>query len=177
MEDYKIIQSVVDSLTGKMTYEFTVPIRVVQPVKQPKRAFWDWVRRKPKPDAVEPERERSFKIYQCIVANQYRIAAKALSLPVDLYENDEEDRMLSYVPEHLPTMIYIIAAAVQNNHLEPDPELIQFFERNLDNTDIEQLLAASLQATNMQSFLISIVYMNGMANILKPKASPQDGSE
>lgn len=174
MKDNQIIQAVVDALTGKVIYEFTIKVNHVEPVVKPKRSVLDWILRKPLPASPEPEIERSFHIKPCVVANQYRISAKALSLPVDLFE--EEEKMLAYVPEHLPTMVYIIAAAVQNNYLEPDPELITFFERNLDNLDIAELLVASLQGTNMQSFLTSIVLMNGIASILKPKTSPIDGS-
>ena len=175
MQDSQIIQSVVDTLTGKMTYEFTVPVRVVEPFVEPKRTLWDWICNKPVEPMKEPETERTFTIFPTVVINQYRIAGKALSLPADLFE--EEEKMLAYVPEHLPTMVYIIAAAVQNNHLEPDPELITFFERNLDNIDIVQILVGAMAGTNMQSFLTSIVLMNGVAKILKPETSPIDGSE
>lgn len=174
MKDNQIIQAVVDALTGKVIYEFTIRVNYIEPISQPKRSFLDKILRRPAPTDPEPERERLFQIRPCVVTNQYRISAKALSLPVDLFE--EQEKMLAYVPEHLPTMVYIIAAAVQNNHLEPDLDLITFFERNLDNLDIADLLVASLQGTNMQSFLTSIVLMNGMAKILEPKSSPLDGS-
>lgn len=174
MKDNQIIQAVVDTLTGKVIYEFTIRVNHIEPVVPTKQSFLDRVLRRPAPTDPEPETERSFQIRPCIVANQYRISAKALSLPVDLF--GEQEKMLAYVPEHLPTMVYIIAAAIQNNHLEPDPALITFFERNLDNLDVVELLVASLQGTNMQSFLTSIVLMNGTAKILEPKSSPLDGS-
>ena len=174
MQDTQIIQSVVDSLTGKMIYQFTVPVRTPESPLAVKRSLWDWLRRKPVPVATV-ETERTFTIYPTVVANQYRIAGKALGLPTEL--PDDESGMLALVPEHLSTIIYIIAASIQNNHLEPDAELITFLERNLDNVDIAQILAASMQGANMQSFLISIVLMNGTATILTPKTSPQDGSE
>ncbi len=175
MEDNQIISGVVDALTGKMIYEFTINVKHIEPVIQPKQKWVDKLLRKPLPIADEPETQRSFQIWPCVVVNQYRIAGAAVTLPIDLF--DDETKMLGYVNEHLPKMVYIIAAAVQNDYREPDQELITFFERNLDNTDIIQLLAASLQATNMQSFLTSIVLMNGTAKILKPETSPIDGSE
>lgn len=174
MNDTQIVQGVVDALTSKLLYEFKVKVKHVEPVIQPKRSLWDRISRKPV-ERIQPETERSFKIWPCVAINQYRIAGKALSLPDELF--DDDTKTLSLVPEHLPTIIYIIAAAVQNNYLEPDPELITFFERNLDNPDIVQILAASLQAANMQDFSTSIVLMNGMATIVKPKTSPQDGRE
>jgi hypothetical protein len=175
MEDKLIIKSVVDELTGKMVYEFMVKIKVVEEVPAAALSFWDKLLRKPKPIPVQPETQRQFQIYPCVVVNQYRIAAMAVTLPDDLY--DEEALMLAYVPEHLPKMLYIIAAAIQNNYKEPDPELITFLERNLDNIDISTLLMTSLQATNMQAFMTSIVLMSGIAKILTPQTSPREGRE
>lgn len=169
MIEKDIISSAVDALTGKMIYSFTLRNKLP---KQVKRTIRDWLMRRP---IVEPVLDRKFDIYPAVVANQYRIAAKALSLPKDLF--DDATMMLAYVPDHLPTMVYIIASAIQNTYEEPAAELIEYLERNADNIDIAQALGASLQATNMQSFSISIVLMNGMATFLKPKASPHDGSE
>ncbi|WPU91792.1 hypothetical protein SNE25_20965 [Mucilaginibacter sabulilitoris] len=171
-----IISKAVDVLTAKELYRFTIPVRYVEPVAAPpKLTRWEKLRGvKPEP-IPEPETERSFEIWPAVVVNQYRIAGAAVTLPTDLFE--DATKMMAYIPEHLPTMIYIIASAVQNNYLEPDPELIKFFERNLDNYDIEDILAASLQAVNMQSFMTSIVLMNGVAKILKIKTSPDDGRE
>lgn len=173
MEESQIITGVVDVLTGKMTYEFTVKVRRVLPVEQPKRTLLDKLLRKPLPALVEPETERHFKIYPSVVINQYRIAGKAVSLPKELF--DDATKMLAYVPVHLPAMCYIIAAAIQNNDLEPDPELISFLEKNLDNADIMQILGASLQGVNMLDFSSSIILMNAEAAILE--MSPKDGSE
>lgn len=169
MIDYDIISSAVDALTGKQIYSFTIKNKHPQTIR---RKFFDWLLRKP---IVQPTLERTFDIYPTVVANQYRIAAKALSLPKDLF--DDATLMLAYVPVHLATMVYIIASAIQNTYEEPEAELIEYIERNADNIDIAQALGASLQATNMQSFSISIVLMNGTATFLNPKASPQDGRE
>jgi hypothetical protein len=175
IEENNIISAAVDTLTGKMLYKFTVKVRHVEAPPIPKVRFWDKIQGKKPVPPPAPETERSFEICPCVAINQYRIAGVAVTLPSELFENATD--MLAMVPEHLPKMIYIIAAAIQNNHLDPDPELIKFLERNLDNTDIVQILGASLQASNMQSFLTSIVLMNGVAKILKPKTSPLDGSE
>jgi hypothetical protein len=175
-EENNIISKAVDALTGKEVYRFTIGVRHVEGVAPPAPlSFWDRIRGRKLEPIAQPITERSFTIYPAVVINQYRIAGVAVTLPVEVFESSTA--MLSLVPEHLPKMVYIIASAVQNNHLEPDPELITFFERNLDNIDIAQILTASLQASNMQSFLTSIVLMNEVAKILKPKTSPQDGSE
>jgi hypothetical protein len=174
MEDNLIIKSVTDALTSKMLFHITVKVKEVERTPVPQQSIWDKLLRKPLPQPISPETERVFTIYPCVVVNQYRIAGMAATLPTDLFE--EQSLMLSYVPEHLPKMLYIIASAIQNNHKEPNAELITFLERNLDNIDISNLLTASLQATNMQDFMTSIVLMNGMAKILIPQTSPLDGS-
>lgn len=154
MTPNQIITSAVDALTGKPLFKFTLQTKVL-----PKYDFIDWWLRKPRPQA-----QREFEIHPCVVGNQYRIAAKALTLPQELFE--EASDALSMVPEHLPTMVYIIASAITNSHLEPPASLIQYLERNMDNLDILEALGASLQATNMQSFSTSIVLMRGMKKIL-----------
>ena len=165
MTDNQIITAAVDALTGKTIYEFDVVNR------NPKRlTVLDKLLRKP----LQPDK-RHFIIKPTVVANQYRIASKSLSLPVDLFE--DQSKMLAYVPQHLPTMIYIIACAIENREEEPDSELLHYLKWNLDNPDVLQILAASLQSANMQSFLISITLMNGLAKILTTSVNPLDGSE
>lgn len=163
----QIISAAVDTLTNKMVYSFTLVNKTPEKVK---RTFWERLMRKP---VKEVELSRSFNIYPCVVVNQYRIAAKAQSLPLELFE--EQSLMLSLVPEHLPTIVYIIAAAIQNNKHEPEKSLITYIEDNIDNEEILDVLSASLQQANMQSFMNSIVLMNGVAKVLK--TSPIDGSE
>jgi hypothetical protein len=175
MEDKQIISAVVDTLTGKVLYEFTIKVRRVEPVDLPKRSLWDKLIRKPNVILPEPEKARTFQIWPAVVINQYRIAGAALKLPVDLFE--DPTKMLAYIPEHLPTMVYIIAAAIQNDYREPEKELITFLEKNMDNLDIAQALAASLQGANMQAFTTSILLMQGEAMILTNEGSPIDGSE
>jgi hypothetical protein len=175
MKDKQIISAVVDTLTGKVLYEFTIKVRRVEPVELPKRSLWDKIMRKPIVFPDEPETERTFQIYPAVVINQYRIAGAAVKLPVDLFE--DPTKMLAYVPEHLPTMVYIVASAIQNDYREPEKELMSFLEKNMDNLDVAQALAASLQGANMQAFTTSILLMQGEAMILTNEGSPTDGSE
>lgn len=165
MTDNQIITAAVDALTGKTIYEFDVVN-----INPSKRTLLDKLLRKP----LAPQ-SRRFVIKPTVVGVQERIAASALSLPTDLFE--DQSKMLAYVPEHLPTMIYIIACAIENREEEPDSELLHYLKWNLDNLDVLQILAASLQQANMQSFLISITLMNGLAKILQVSVNPLDGSE
>lgn len=168
-EDNKIVSAAIDTLTGKVLFTLNVPIRWV-----PSIPWWKRIFRKKK----APERIRTYYIWPCVVANQFRIVGKALTLPNEIYQ--DANLLFPIFEQHQKTLVYIVAAAIQNNHLEPDPDLITFLERNIDGEDMLQVLQASLQQANMQSFFDSIVLMNGLVEIVNPslkKASPQDGSE
>lgn len=175
MTDNQIISAAVDALTGKTIYEFDVENRSYKFIPTPKQTTWQRLLRKPIVEPIQMEKSRHFVIKPTVVGVQERIAASALSLPTDLFE--DQSKMLAYVPEHLPTMIYIIACAIENREEEPDSELLHYLKWNLDNPDVLQILAASLQSANMQSFLISITLMNGLAKILQVSVNPLDGSE
>lgn len=164
-ENRKIISAAIDTLTGRVLFTLRIPVRWT-----PKRKWWDFRKRK-------VETERVYEIWPTVVCNQFRIIGKALTLPDEVYE--EATQMFPLFAEHQRTMLYIVAAAIQNNHLEPDSELILFLERNLPGEDIYEALHASLQQVNMQAFFDSIVLMKGTVNIVSPreKASPLDGSE
>lgn len=175
MEEKNILSAITDTLTGKPVYKLTVPVKWLPLTPKPKRSFWDWLTRKPLPEQPEVETERTLIFAPCVVANQYRVAGAAAQLPEELFEDQSYNlRLLS---EHQPTIVYIIAAAIQNNHLEPEQELITFIERNLDGLDLVNALVASFQSLNMEAFTNSIVLMRGTVTILKLKTSPDDGSE
>lgn len=168
-EENKIVSAAIDTLTGKLLFTLNIPVRWTPKVVWWKRLF----KRK-----VEQEKFRSFEIWPCVVANQFRIVGKALTLPKEIY--DEPNLLFPIFEENQRTMLYIVASAIQNNHLEPDPGLITFLERNIDGETILTALQASLQQANMQSFFDSIVLMNGLVEIVSPsqtKSSPLDGSE
>lgn len=166
-DDNKIISGAIDSLTGKLLLTLNIPVRWL-----PKVPWWRRLFKK-----VKEENFRTYEIWPCVVANQYRIIGKALSLPNEVYS--DANLLFPIFEQHQRTMVYIIAAAIQNNHLEPEKELITFLERNLPGEDILTALQASLQQVNMQSFFDSIVLMNGLVKIVSPetKSSPLDGSE
>lgn len=168
-EENKIVSAAIDTLTGKLLFTLNIPVRWLPKVPWWKRLF----KRK-----VVQEKFRSFEIWPCVVANQFRIVGKALTLPKEIY--DEPNLLFPIFEENQRTMLYIVASAIQNNHLEPDTSLIKFLENNIDGETILTALQASLQQANMQSFFDSIVLMNGLVEIVSPsqtKSSPLDGSE
>lgn len=175
MEEINILTSIVDTLTGKPVYRLTIPIKWLPDPPKVKRSLWDWLTRKPMPVLPDLETYRTLEFWPCVVGNQYRVAGRAVLLPKEIFEDQSYN--IDLIREHQPNIVYMVAAALQNNHLEPDPELITFIERNLDGIDLINTLIASFQALNMQSFTNSIVLMKGAVSILKPKASPNDGSE
>ncbi|RYF26555.1 MAG: hypothetical protein EOO42_01250 [Flavobacteriales bacterium] len=165
-EENKIISAAIDTLTGKLLFTLKIPVRW-----KPKRKWWQLFKNK------NDETVRVYEIWPCVVANQFRIAGKALTLPAEIF--DDANLLFPIFEQHQKTMVYIIASAIQNNHLEPDKKLIEFLTNNLPGEDIFNVLQASLQSVNMQSFFDSIVLMNGLVKIVSQsqKSSPLDGSE
>lgn len=182
MQDKNILQGVVNTFVEKQKFTITVPVswRPDVPVAPAiRQSLLDRLLHgkaiqlppEPLPD------ERTFIINPCKVANMWRIAGAATELPDEIREGNLAEIVLPLIKDHLGTIVYIVAAGIQNNHEEPDPELITFIERNFDNEDLYSCLFPVLENVGMQSFLNSIVLAKGTVNILKPKTSPTDGSE
>lgn len=176
MEEKFILKSITDTLTGKKVHQITVPIRVIDPVAPIKHTWWDRViRRKPVPIHPEPITSRYFEIWPCIVKNQYRIAGNAALLIDGLNDNHSDN--IQFIQENQRIVAYIVAAAIQNNKFEPEPELIEFIEDNFDGEDLYTALRASFDNLGMQAFSNSIVLLKGTVTVLNQKTSPKDGSE
>ena len=164
-------------------YTFTVSVKwqPAPPATKPaKQILLDKIlnRKSPADDRInEPEQERTFKVYPCVVGNMYRIASRAATLPGEILNGQAATILLPLIPDHLPTMIYIIAAAIQNNHLEPDVALIQFIERNFTQDDVFEALYASLEGMGLNVFYNSIALVKGTVKIIQPEASPIVGRE
>lgn len=180
MTENEIIGAAADALTEKARFAITIPVSVPSdPKPLPKRTFWNWLIRKPVPIPVPIETERELVFYPCKVANMHRIARTALLLPSELISGDLNESVLPLLADqtHKDDMIYIIAAAIQNNHLEPDAELINFLQMNLNHEDMNLCIAKAFALLGMESFLNSIVLARGTIRVLKPETSPIDGSE
>lgn len=171
-EEAKILKMVAETFTEKPNYKITVDVLVPDPIK--KITFWDRIRGV---KAEEPESERTFTFHPCVVGNMYRIAGKAVTLPKEILSNDLSESVIPLIPDHLPTIVYIIASAIQNNHLEPEPDIIRFIERNFNHEQLFVCLHKSIENLGMQSFLSSIVSARGTVKVLNPETSPEDGSE
>ncbi|WP_183560689.1 hypothetical protein [Mucilaginibacter sp. SP1R1] len=182
MTDKNILQGVVNTFTEKQKFTITIPVSwrpeqaLLPPIKQTllnRLLNGKAIQEKP----VEMPDEETFTIYPCKVANMWRIAGAATSLPDEIREGGLYETVLPLIHDHLVTIVYLVAAGIQNNHEEPAPELITFIERNFDNEDLYSCLFPVLENVNMQSFLNSIVLAKGTVKILIPKTSPTDGSE
>ncbi|MEO6522248.1 MAG: hypothetical protein ABIN91_11260 [Mucilaginibacter sp.] len=177
MEDKQILKAVADTFAGsKPLYEMVVPVRWLPMVPEPvfpKRTFLDRLLMRPiPPPAPAPETHRTLIFYPCVVANQYRIAGECALLPDAIFNDDSMN--ISLIPEHQKRIVYIVASAIQNNHLEPDPELMLFIERNLTGEQLRDALVASFQSLNMEAFTDTIVLMRPMVKILKPEETSQN---
>lgn len=183
MNDKEIYQGVANSFTEKKKFSITVPVswRPDAPPPPPpvKRSLFERLF-KPAPIQLHtpvPPSEETFTIYPCKLANMARIAGASVTLPDAIKDGGLAEVVLPLIPGHLPTIIYIVAAGIQNNHEEPSQELITFIERNFDGEDLYACLYPVLEQVQMQSFLNSIVLAKGTVSILKEKTSPTDGSE
>lgn len=172
MEEKDILTAITDTIIDKPKHEITIPVTWHPPVK---RTWLDRVLRRPLP---VKEAERTFVIYPCKVGNMYRIAGRAAQLPAEVKEGTNAEVVLPLIHKHLKDVVYVVAAGIQNNHLEPDPELITFIEMNFDAADLYSCLDPVLESVGMQSFFNTIVLVMGTVKILKPEeTSPIDGSE
>jgi hypothetical protein len=172
MKEKNILKNITETLTDKPKYELTIP--VVWSAELPKRTLWDRMRGKPAPS---PERKRTFVLRPCKVGNMYRIAGRAAQLPHEIKQGSMSEVILPVIAEHLDDLVYIVASGIQNDHNEPSKELMLFIERNFDAEDLYSCLYPVLENVGMQSFLNSIALAKGTLTILKPSASPNDGSE
>lgn len=171
MQDKDILQGVAETLIGSASYTITVPIK--EPIVH-NRTFWDRLLRRP---IVKIETERTFIINQCVVGNMYRVASRAVTLPHEILSGTQAQSILPIINDHLHTMVYIVAAGIQNTKDEPEAELIEFIQDNFVAEDLYNSLLPVLENLGMQSFLNSIALVRGTVKILEPNASPLDGSE
>ncbi len=161
-----IYQQIGETLIAKPKFKITVPIA------DPKRSLWDYLLRKP------VITERTFTIYPCKVGNMFRIASRAITLPKELAQGSLSEVLMPLFSEHLTTIIYVVAASIQNNKQEPSKELIEFIKNEMDHDDLYECMQHALENLGLESFLNSIVLARGTIIILKPKeTSPIDGSE
>jgi hypothetical protein len=169
MEESEILRAVVDTLTGKRIFKITIPIKW-----NPKPSLNQRIQNLLK--GTQTETHRTFDIWPCIVSNQYRIAGNAALLIDGLFERHSDN--IQFICDNQPIVVYVVAAAIQNNHLEPDPALIEFIEKNFDGEDLYITLKAAFSNMGMQSFSNSIDLLKGTVKILQPEeASPSDGRE
>jgi len=174
MEEKEILSAIADTFTDKPRHTFTIQIREPEPVTQPNYTWLDWIRRKPKPEPIEPITERHFTITPSSLANSARMAGRIVLLPEEIASGRLVDVTIPLFLEHRQDMIYIVASAIQNTRREPDDELIDFINHNFDNWDLYQALHYALDCFGMQSFLNSTVLVR---NITILKTSPLDESE
>lgn len=166
-EDRKTISEAAENLFDKDVFTLTVKVRE----QIAKRTLLDRLSGKELPT------ERVFVIKPATVGTMLRIASKAVLLPETIFDGPEASTILPLIHNHIEDLVYIVAAAIQNNKHEPDHELIEFIKNNFDAKDLFDVLGPTLKNIDMASFFNSIVLVKGTERILLPKSSPLDGSE
>lgn len=147
----------------KPVYSLTVPVTWTP---KEKRSFLNWLTRRPTPPAAT---EKTFTFTLSVVANMTRIAKVAMNLPQELFGNTAEEMLMDKIQECSKDMVYIIAAGIQNNRLEPDPELMTFIENNFDSKSLHEAFQITIAQLGLYYFMRSIVLISGSSSILKPK--------
>ena len=168
MEENQILKTVVDTLTGKKIHTLTVPVKW--------RPKLPWYKRLIGMRDKYTQDYQTFEIWPCVVNNQYRIAGNAAMLTDGLHQTHSDN--IKFIIQNQPIVVYIVAAAIQNNHLEPEQGLIDFIGNNFDKDDLYTALRASFDNLGMEAFSNSIVLLKGTVKILMPEeTSPKEGSE
>jgi len=164
MQEELLLSAMAQTLVEKPKYTFTIQIA------KPKRSFWQWLLRKP------VELSRDFMITPCKVENMARVAGSAVLFPKDISEGTHAEVTIPLMLEHKDRMVYLVAAAIQNDDKEPSASLIRFLSSNCDSIDLMEAVSQSLDGLELTAFLNTIVLAKGSVNFLKP-ASPIEGRE
>ena len=164
MQEELLLSALADTFVEKPKYTFTIQ------VAKPKRSFWQWITRKP------VELSRDFVITPCKVENMARVAGSAILFPKEIAEGTHAEVTIPLMLEHKDRMVYLVAAAIQNDDNEPSASLIRFLKRNCDSIDLMEAVSQSLDGLELTAFLNTIVLAKGSVNFLKP-ASPIEGRE
>ncbi len=152
------------STPEKHIYQMIVPIRFNDPIRRNARSILYGLLLRPVPPTPEAEKERTLTFYPAVIANSSRIARECALLPNQIYEDAVASMSLLY--EHQSRIVYIVAAALQNNHLEPDAKLIKFIERNLSGEELAEAFMASVAALNLEGFYKSILLVRPDVKII-----------
>lgn len=170
MNEKQTLQAVAETITDKPTLSFEVEV---------KRRHWlDRLLRRNK--------ARQFTIRPAVVGTMLRISARAIQLHEELTDAIRLDTgkatadmgaTMQLVHAHMADVVYIVAAAIQNDCEEPSERLQAFIRQNFDAEDLVQVLLPVLAGLNLQGFLNSIVLVKGTEGVLRPKTSLKEAGE
>ena len=116
--------------------------------------------------AITTDEVRTVEFTTCMACNMKRIVSAALLLPDELFGVKLKDIALPQINNNLDKLIYIVAAGIQNNSKEPEPELIDFVKNNFDHEQLLEGFNYTINQLGMQSFVGCLVIARG-SKILK----------
>ena len=166
MEEAEILKRVADLTIGRKLRDLVIPIRYYTR----KEKFINWVTRNKK-------KYRVFELYPSVTGNMIRIADKAMLLPDELIGNSLYELAIPLISKYGDHIVYIVAAGIQNNKLEPSRQLLAFVRDNFTSELLYDALYPILEGAGMQAFTSSTILIKGTDSILKPRIDPIDGSE
>lgn len=154
----KTSPEVTDVLTKVAEVISEKPVSISFSVK-PKNKFEAWLmRRNFKPS------KRFYEIKPQRVGNIYRIAGRAVKLNVaGIFNNtDTVGTIMRVMAEHGEDLFYIVAAAIQNDHNEPSPSLIETIKNEFEMEDMLKVLKVAIGNYNISDFMTSIALITGI---------------
>jgi hypothetical protein len=122
---------------------------------------------------IKPSK-RLFEIRPQRVINIYRMSGRVVSLDLGnlLKTVDRIGPLMDIMSRHGEDIFYIVACAVQNDHREPTPKMIEVVKNEFEMSDIEKVLEVAVSNYNTTSFINSIALIVGV-DALNLKASPE----
>ncbi|WP_026463487.1 hypothetical protein [Adhaeribacter aquaticus] len=165
MEDKEVLKQVVDNLVD-------TPDVLTVSVKPRNR--WQELLMKYK---LLPAK-REYKIYRLKVGNAYRVSKAVLEIPSDIVNLNERSLkdMHTLLINHIDTIIYVVAVALQNSREEPSKALLNRIRWDFNDQELLSVLVYVIQKLDLTTFTNSIALARG-ADILSLKASPAENAE
>lgn len=112
-------------------------------------------------------KSHDFELTPILVGNMYRISAKAVQIPDDVFSRGVIESFMTSSFSHLDKLIYIVAVGLQNNSKEPSKSLIKLIENEFTAKDIAGVFNAIMSQIDVTNFMNSIISIKGSQILVK----------
>ncbi|AMR32385.1 hypothetical protein A0256_13615 [Mucilaginibacter sp. PAMC 26640] len=118
----------------------------------------------------------NFLIESQVLASCMLIAKKAEELPISILQGAAGEVLIPLYEEHLPKLIWIVAAAITNRGQQPSSKLVALLTKHLTTDQILEGCFEAFEAMNMQAFYDGIAVFKGPLTVLNPVDLPENNS-